>query len=1284
MRRVIESVRSDSLEQGCDAPLGSREASFSTRLPREGPPDSSQENSLSGFGRPQCSPEPCKGSGPNARDCAASELQMKSSRKYSDFLAIENANDSKKDRCVLYPHIALHDIFYKVQKSLQKAAQPQCRSSGTQPPSQNDEWQVVGYRKSKGKKPPDLPEVRNVVLSNRFENPPNIRNNGRKSQPHRIYTLNVNSLNDEKFDYLKNFLTKNTNSMIALTELVSENSELNNFLACDSRFPILNDNRCKRVGLMIPKYLENYFEIVDVFTVKQARKRKSQTISQVVTFKFQYQKIKEYISVVYQAPDVKKNSSVLLMDKISEYAKRFPNYVALGDFNADFSDKKIKSEYKSHIGGILSQVVDKPTRQKNVNRDGKKKLSSTIIDLVFLSDKMKKQLVKQPIIHKDSPSDHYMVECQFDLEVPQKYTVYEYFLDPTRRPPLKGKSLKKVLDDLENKFSKNSINLASMTQDQIIAFTQKTVRDSLDKFNPLNKAGIHRKKIFATPLSKVARNLQKARTNLYNQFRFAKRNGENPASVQAKYELYAKFRNAFTAQMRAEQSDYNNSMIDRGLSEGKHVWDLIKRFQPRKEVDTSKTTVSIDGKSGVDLANKMASYIDCRAHLVPEEEIKKHADFIPFPNASPEEMIDLDDSTEYKVEKIFKTKKPGNLSCGPDTISLGHVHKLMPVLGPVLQAAIDKPLENFVDIKHNFNRLISKEVSSIDKPLTVKSQRPIAELDVIPKYGSIKIFIDKLKKKLVPLMKNNQFSFPGKGSPMAIVKILDTFSAQSKLKKKTILAIWDFSNAFCTISHEVILKIAEKYNLSPRIMHLLSQFLEQSFSIIKMSDKDGYYRSDEIHTGVGGQQGQIGSDFVFALSNENIDPEAIFDEFVERIKYVDDFNDILASESVEKVLASLAHNIDLLLKMSTSVGLKLNDTKTQLMCGNMTEDEIKSALGCVVKPTEVENSYTQSLDYTHKLLGFSFKISKNNVNVSDAVSNLISRLNGCCRVVSSMRKHGSTPKKVELRVDIATKLVWAACYDIGLCYSYCSKGEFSNIERSIRKVIKSAGLDWMTPSEIIYKISTKLTPEIMAKKQMVQLGIKFLDAEEVAKNRYLVPTVTHDELKPFWKKFKSEFNELPIKLRKTIIDILDPENRSKMDQIKDRIKSHYLGLLYPLGVPEPPKIEKLIAKHLYSWQVVLERKRGYEERCHAENFTTPSGKRNLLSSKSNRKLVTRCLAPQIDRLNPPKRIHIDHSLLSFSTSKKRTNSSPKADRVQIKRKKLSQIWQQKEPVTGDF
>ena len=185
----------------------------------------------------------------------------------------------------------------------------------------------------------------------------------------------------------------------------------------------------------------------------------------------------------------------------------------------------------------------------------------------------------------------------------------------------------------------------------------------------------------------------------------------------------------------------------------------------------------------------------------------------------------------------------------------------------VLQNTIDTSLYEFTDISQSYTRLLSKEKVTAKTVFTEKSQRPISELNVLAKYGSVKIFVDMLRNELLSKLKSNQYAFPGKGGPMAIVKTLDDISEQSAQGKRAFLLLWDFSNAFCTTIHDITIKIAKRFNLSERIVKLLEQFLEQSFSAIKMSDKDGYYISSVIHTNRGSPQGQIGSDFMFALIN---------------------------------------------------------------------------------------------------------------------------------------------------------------------------------------------------------------------------------------------------------------------------------------------------------------------------------------------------------------------------------------------------------------------------------
>jgi hypothetical protein len=268
----------------------------------------------------------------------------------------------------------------------------------------------------------------------------------------------------------------------------------------------------------------------------------------------------------------------------------------------------------------------------------------------------------------------------------------------------------------------------------------------------------------------------------------------------------------------------------------------------------------------------MANFFLERAHLVDEQDASTCVDFIPGPTASWDTEIDIDDDILYDVNTLFKSKKPPSLAAGPDTVSHRHVMDLLPAIGDHIQSAIEKPLDKFTDISTSYTRLLSKEKSSSKTIFTEKSQRPISELNIIPKYGSIKVFVDQLRSKLVDRLNDNQYGFPGKGGPMGTVKVLDEANSLAASGKKVLVVLWDFSNAFCTTIHKITLEIAKKYKLSERMTTLLEGFLKQSTAIIKMADSGGFYLADASTTNRGGQQGQIGSDFIFALVNDGINP----------------------------------------------------------------------------------------------------------------------------------------------------------------------------------------------------------------------------------------------------------------------------------------------------------------------------------------------------------------------------------------------------------------------------
>ena len=199
-------------------------------------------------------------------------------------------------------------------------------------------------------------------------------------------------------------------------------------------------------------------------------------------------------------------------------------------------------------------------------------------------------------------------------------------------------------------------------------------------------------------------------------------------------------------------------------------------------------------------------------------------------------------------------------------------------------------------------------------------------------------------------------------------------------------------------------------------------------------------------------------------------------------------------------------------------------------------------------------------------------------------------------------------------------MIWSCCYDIGLIYCFVPKTKFNEISIKIRKVVKQAGLDQLTPKDVIYKVSTRFPPEIMATKQILQLGLKMANFEELGENRFLMKPKPGDSSKPFWSTFCHEFNALPSENRKYIHENYTKDDPGSVNKVKNHLKVFFMKR--EKTNLKKPEILKLVKKFKYSRAKVdsriLQAKVISEKRCHS----TPTGQRSRIRSISNMRTLT--------------------------------------------------------------
>ena len=133
---------------------------------------------------------------------------------------------------------------------------------------------------------------------------------------------------------------------------------------------------------------------------------------------------------------------------------------------------------------------------------------------------------------------------------------------------MKPDTLEKCLNELKEIFRVNQDRLTGSCQSEILEFIRWQTRETLDKYNPLNKSGIQRKKIYRVPLSVESRDLIKvfhsAKTNLHS----AERKKLPPDVLIARKSAFIDARRAKKRQVRKDIRSYRRGKLEAEVVSG--------------------------------------------------------------------------------------------------------------------------------------------------------------------------------------------------------------------------------------------------------------------------------------------------------------------------------------------------------------------------------------------------------------------------------------------------------------------------------------------------------------------------------------------------------------------------------------------------------------------------------------------------------------------------------------------------------------------------------------------
>ena len=473
----------------------------------------------------------------------------------------------------------------------------------------------------------------------------------------------------------------------------------------------------------------------------------------------------------------------------------------------------------------------------------------------------------------------------------------------------------------------------------------------------------------------------------------------------------------------------------------------INRLQNHynSKLHDDKQKLEVQGLSGQKLAEKMAEFYKSRAEdLVTDKEMSEvgKPDSPLRPGECLEPMSPIKFPCINEIHKFIPSNKVTK-SHGPGQISSQIVSTFWDETKTHLNNLLhDKKISYPVVKQGYYQRTIPK--SSDVKIL--KDLRPLGILNPIPKYILNKVVFQKIRVHLTPILnKRSNFSF--RGTHMCIINTFDKILEKIEKNQKTFLVKYDFSNAFGTLNHRLLIDTAKELNIHADVIEFLKDYLRnQSIAQTVVKDQVGSYLSEKTLMSRGAVQGQIGADICFIIQ------QLCLKELtnVHRTSYVDDINDIVSCKTFQQTQETIRLNEVVLSLQSKKLGFKLNEDKTEIIPFNIKGENLKEVI-CT---------------RFSKLLGLPFVALATGFDMTPALNMLLNRLTLRARNMHVLRQYVKDAKTL---IFVARNFIYQSIGELHLIITYSRSpiDDFNKVQVKINNIIRATGLSIETPQPFL-------------------------------------------------------------------------------------------------------------------------------------------------------------------------------------------------------------------------
>lgn len=627
------------------------------------------------------------------------------------------------------------------------------------------------------------------------------------------------------------------------------------------------------------------------------------------------------LGCIYRPPDSNIEQFIKNISDVFNVLNRENNTVyLLGDFNINLlniNSHRLTADFLETIFSYsFLPIINKPTRVKNN--------SATIIDNILCNDVQNQNLLSG-ILCTDI-TDHFPI---FSLIKSNKVNSAPEFIT-------KRLFNEQNLDKFKEGLVTNNWNIIVEGNNCKEAFSKfhTTFSRLYEECFPFKriKIGYRNRKPWLTPGLKKS---IKVKNKLYVM------SIKYPSNENCKkYQDYKRTLNKLLRNL--ERSHYDN-LFKQNIGNIKKSWDLIKEIINKKPSKINKTDFEIGGNKVSDdnlIANTFNEYFINIGSKISQSLPTIQRTFSSFMPANNPNSIFLKPANSDEVKSIIQSLK--KKSPGWDGINPVVIKDTFPYYIDALTALINKSItEGYFPDELKTAKVIP--LYKNNKASLVNNYRPVSILSTFAKiferiiYNRLISFINKHN-----LLYKYQFGFRKEyNTNLALITLIDKILDALDSGKYVVGVFLDFSKAFDTVNHDILLKKLDIYGIRGIALKWLKSYLERRTQYVVYNGESSLL--GEVRCGV--PQGSVLGPLLYLMYVNDI---ANVSSNILPILFADDTNIFLEGHDVNSVIDQMNIEMKKLLEWTIANKLSLNIDKTNYMVFTTKGKPVQSNLSVII------------------------------------------------------------------------------------------------------------------------------------------------------------------------------------------------------------------------------------------------------------------------------------------------------------------------------------------------